>query len=150
MKEKKNNMKKTFAIILGSLMVIFLYVIAGFPLIDQSFSGNWSFVLFLLPCLIFIALSIVLIVFTFKKKVEGKLKKFLLLAGISPLAMVVSVILHNLVFGLFIVFLGEDFWERIGVGDEPFFFLLATVICPIAFLIGFLGSIILLIRIKKE
>jgi len=131
-------------------MIVFLYVIAGFQFVRQSFSdlftGSFGPILFWLPYLIFILLSIVLIVLTFKKKVEGKLKKFLLLTGISPLAMVVSIILHNLVYAVFIIFFGQNFWERVGLGDEPFFFLLAVVVCPIAFLIGLVGSVILLIK----
>ncbi|MBL7142164.1 MAG: hypothetical protein ISS83_00645 [Candidatus Pacebacteria bacterium] len=143
-------MKKPFVIILGALMVVFLYVVASFQILGQTFNSFWRPVLFLISFLIFFLLSIILIVFTFRKKVGGKLKKFLLLTGISPLVMVVSVILHNLVYGLFIFLFGESFWERIGLGDEPFFFLLAIVVCPIAFLIGLLGSVILLIKAKKE
>ena len=108
-------------------MVVFLYVVAGFQFFGQSFNSYLKPVLFLISFLIFSLLSIILIVFTFKKKVGGRLKKFLLLTGISPLVMVASVILHNLVYGLFILFFGANFWERIGLGDEPFFFLLAIV-----------------------
>ncbi len=131
-------------------MVVFLYVIASFQFVGQMLNGFWKPVLFWLSYLIFVLLSIVLIFLTLKKKVQGKFKKFLLLTGISPLAMVVSIILHNLVYGLFILFFGANFWERIGMGDEPFFFLLAIVVCPITFLIGLLGSIILLIKKKRE
>jgi len=141
-------MKKTFAIILGILMVVFLYVVAGLYFINQPFGDKLRSLFFWLPYLIFFALSIVLVVFTFKKQVKGKLKTFLLLTGISPLVMIVSIILHNLIFGLFIIFFGENFWERIGIGDEPLFFLLAVVVCPIAFLVGLVGSIVLLIKKK--
>jgi len=141
-------MKKTFAIILGILMVVFLYVVAGLYFINQPFGDKLRSLFFWLPYLIFFALSIVLVFFTFKKQVKGKLKTFLLLTGISPLVMIVSIILHNLVFALFIIFFGENFWERIGIGDEPLFFLLAVVVCPIAFLVGLVGSIVLLIKKK--
>ncbi|MBM3257685.1 MAG: hypothetical protein FJZ05_00490 [Candidatus Nealsonbacteria bacterium] len=141
-------MKKTFAIILGILMVVFLYVVAGLYFINQPFGDKLRSLFFWLPYLIFFALSIVLVFFTFKKQVKGKLKTFLLLTGISPLVMIVSIILHNLIFGLFIIFFGENFWERIGIGDEPLFFLLAVVVCPIAFLVGLVGSIVLLIKKK--
>lgn len=131
-------------------MVVFLYVVAGMSFIDNLYGGSWGDLLFFLPFLIFVALSIALVVLTFKKKVEGNLKKFLLLTGISPLAMVVFILLHNLFFGLFIVVFGNDFWERTGLGDEPLFFILAVIVCPIAFLIGFIGSIVLLIRKKNK
>jgi len=54
--------------------------------------------------------------------------------------------LHNLFYALFIKLFGTNFWDRIGVGDEPFFFILATIICPIAFLVGVIGSIVIFIR----
>ncbi|MBU0708367.1 hypothetical protein KJ596_01290, partial [Patescibacteria group bacterium] len=60
------------------------------------------------------------------------------------------VILHNLVYGLFIVLFGADFWERIGLGDEPVLFLLAIFVCPIAFLIGVVGSAILLLKRRDK
>jgi len=142
-------MRRTFGIILGALMVVFLYVVAGARFVDRIYSGSWQPIFFFLPFLIFVALSVALVVLTLKKKIQGKLKKFLLLAGISPLAMIAAVFLHNLTFGLFTVIFGNDFWERTGMADESFFFVLAVVVCPAAFLIGLVGSIILLIR-KKE
>ena len=135
---------------LSFLMVVFLYVVAGMRFIDNLYSGAWGDLLFFLPFLTFAALSIALVVLTFKKKVQGTLKKFLLLTGISPLAMVAFIFLHNLFFGLFIAVFGNDFWERTGLGDEPLFFILAVIVCPIAFLIGFIGSIVLLIRKKNK
>lgn len=35
------------------------------------------------------------------------------------------------------------------MGDEPFFFILATIICPIALLVGAIGSIVLFIKKKR-
>ena len=58
----------------------------------------------------------------------------------------IGVVLHNLVYGLFIYFFGEHFWDRIGMSDEPVFFVLAIVVCPIAFIVGVVGSIVLTVR----
>jgi hypothetical protein len=55
----------------------------------------------------------------------------------------VFVLLHNLVYGLFTYFFGENFWNG---GDEPVFFILASVICPLGFLTGAVGSIVLRIK----
>ena len=57
--------------------------------------------------------------------------------------------MHNAIYALFIVLFGADFWERTGLGDEPFFFILALIVCPIAFLVGVIGSIILFIKTRK-
>jgi len=61
------------------------------------------------------------------------LKKFLLLMGISAGAFVVSVLLHNAIYGLF------------GI-EEPVFFCIAVFLCPAAFLVGAVGSIVLAIK----
>lgn len=89
---------------------------------------------------IFALLGVALIVFTLREKVEGLLKKFLLLTGASSAGLLVSVLLHNAIYGLFIYFFGEDFWNG---GDEPVFFIMAVIVCPIGFLVGAVGSIVL-------
>jgi len=71
------------------------------------------------------------------------LKKFLLTMGIAAAAFPVSIFLHNVVYGLFIHWFGADFWNG---GDEPFFFVIAIFVCPAAFLVGAVGSIVLTIK----
>jgi hypothetical protein len=34
--------------------------------------------------------------------------------------------------------------------DEPFFFILATIVCPIGFLVGVVGSIVLFVKERKR
>jgi len=91
-----------------------------------------------------LVLGIVLIILTLKSGIGGKLKKFLILTGASVAGFFVSVVLHNLIYGLFIYFFGKDFWGP--GGDEPVFFILAIVVCPIGFLIGTIGSGVLLVK----
>jgi hypothetical protein len=68
---------------------------------------------------------------------------FFLLTGASAVGIPICAILHNLVYGLF--FHGKN-------GDEAVFFILAVIVCPALFVIGMLGSLVLLIfaRLKKE
>jgi hypothetical protein len=61
-----------------------------------------------------------------------RLKKYLILAGASAAGFFIFVILHNLVSGL--------------VGEEPVFFVLAVLVCPIGFVVGVVGSGIQLFR----
>ena len=77
---------------------------------------------------------------------DRKLKKYLILTVASIAGFVICVILHNVIYGLLIYLFGEDFWDKIGISDEPFFFLLAVFVCPILFLIGVVGSIVLIIK----
>ena len=73
------------------------------------------------------------------------LKKFLILTAASFVGFFIFVLLHNLVYGLFIHFFGADFWNG---GDEPFFFILAVIVCPLGFLVGAIGSIVIVVKRK--
>ena len=80
---------------------------------------------------------------------EARMRKaFFVLTGASGAGIPICAILHNLVYGLFIAWFGEGFWERHGMPDEPVFFILAVLVCPALFLIGSVGSIALLIRAR--
>ena len=87
----------------------------------------------------FLLLGAILISLTVKNKIEGPVKKFLLLTGISSVGFLVFVVLHNLVSGLLSVILNSEV-------EEPVFFILAVIVCPLGFIIGAAGSIIGLLR----
>jgi len=106
--------------------------------------------LFLAPIAVFFLLGVALIFFTVREKVRGIHKKFLLLTGASAVGFFVSILLHNAIYGLFIYWFGTDFWDRIGMGDEPFFFLVAIIICPIGFLVGVVSSIVFTLKSKPS
>jgi hypothetical protein len=80
-------------------------------------------------------LGVTLLVLTAKAKAERRLKKFLLLTGASAVGLPVFAILHNAVSALLNM-------------EEAVFFTLATIVCPIGFLVGAIGSIVL--RVKKS
>jgi len=84
---------------------------------------------------VFVGLGVTLIILTVKRKVGGMLKKFLLLTGGSAVGFLIFVLLHNIVSGLFNI-------------EEPVFFIIATIVCPIAFLIGAVGTIVLTTKNK--
>jgi len=73
------------------------------------------------------------------------LKIFLLVAGISFGTFIISVFLHNAIYGLFIVWFGEDFWDRIGMGDEPVFFFI-SLLAIVVFAVGIIGSLVMFIK----
>jgi len=80
-------------------------------------------------------LGVTLLAPTAKSEVEQKLKNFLLLTEASFVGLPVFGILHNAVSGL------TNF-------EEPVFFILAIIVCPLGFLVGIIGIIVL--RIKKS
>ena len=136
----KNPIKKIF----WTLVIIFI-IIVGYFAIDFELKR----VLFPYLAglgLIFLILGGLLIYYTKKAKIKGKLKWYLILTGGAPIVAFISVILHNLVYGLMIYFFGEEVWGA--GGDEAFFFILAFIVCPIAFLVGIIRSIILMQKKK--
>jgi len=127
------------------LVGVFVVVVSSMtiPAFRDLLRGS---VLFLSPFVVFGLLGVALIFFTVKEKVGGVPKEFLLLTGASAAGIFVSILLHNAIYGLFIHFFGAGFWDRIGVGDEPVFFIMATIVCPLAFLVGSVGTIVLAIK----
>lgn len=94
-------------------------------------------------------LGLALLILVARERLEKKFKIFLILTGASAVGIPVSIVLHNLVYLLFMKFLGENFWQRTAVGDEPVFFTLATIILPIVFIVGVIGSIVLFSKRRK-
>ena len=90
--------------------------------------------------LIFFLLGGILIFLTFKSKVKGKLKVFLLLTGFSAPGVLLFTILHNFFYALAtltnITFL-KQFLEFLHASS----FIISLIVCPIVFLIGVVGSI---------
>jgi len=104
---------------------------------------------FQLSGLLFFALGLTLLILTARAKLDRLFKGFLLLTSSSAVGVFVSILLHGVVYGLFILIFGEDFWERIGIPDEPAFFIMALIICPIAYLVGTVGSVVFILRRKR-
>jgi hypothetical protein len=61
------------------------------------------------------------------------LRTFLTLAGISLAVFILSVFLHNALSGLFRT-------------EEPVFFVIATIIAPLSFAVGLIGSLVIFIK----
>ena len=134
--------------IFWALVGIFVVIACVFfiPAVRELIMG---FLFLIISGAVFTLLGVALIFSTVKEKVGGMLKKFLILTGASAVGIPVSVFLHNAFYGLFIYWFGADFWDRIGLGDEPFFFIMAIFVCPIGFLVGAVGSIVLAIKRSK-
>jgi len=131
--------------IFWALIGVFVVIVGVFsipPLRDLLM----GFLFIIISGVVFFLLGVALIFLTVKEKVRGIRGKFLILTGASSAGILVSVLLHNAIYGLFVHFFGTDFWHRIGLGDEPVFFIIAVFLCPVAFLVGAVGSIVLAIK----
>ena len=132
--------------IFWALVGVFIVIACQFliPVFRDLMMGS---LLFFSPFIVFFLLGAALIFFTVKEKVGGMLKKvFLLLTGASAVGFLLFIILHNAIYGLFIYFFGAEFWNG---GDEPVFFIMAIFVCPIGFLVGAVGSIVLALKRRR-
>jgi hypothetical protein len=75
-----------------------------------------------------------------------KARNYLVLLIASIGGFFISILLYNIVHGLFQHWWGVDFWGKTITGDEFLFFSIAVFICPVAFIIGAVGSITLAIK----
>ena len=83
--------------------------------------------------IVYILLGIMLIFLTFKSKVKGRLKVFLLLTGFSSAGLLLG-LLHG-------------FFEVWGLDTlQVIFFYIGVVVSPILFIIGVIGSLVILRR----
>lgn len=95
--------------------------------------------------IIFGLMGLVLVMLTLRLEEPWIQRVFFAVTGISAAAIPISVVLHNLVYALGILFFGEGFWSG---SDEPFFFILAIIVFPALFVIGAVGSAVLLVWSK--
>lgn len=118
------------------LKMIFTALLVNFTFILSFMFGLFSGRSFLALIALFFILGTALVVLTLRQKVAGKLKIFMLMTGGSAAGLVAFSVLHNLLYAL----LGFE---------EPVCFLLAVIACPILFLIGAVGSIVMMVRGKS-
>lgn len=133
-------MKKSFtSTIFFTLIAVFVLVLGTIfvPGIIESLQG----IKFLILPASFFFLGVALIFSTIKEKMDGKQRKFLLLTGGSAVLFLISVVLHNLFYAI-----GELtahvplLPSLVGILEVVFFFI-AIPVCPIAFLVGVIGTL---------
>jgi hypothetical protein len=122
--------------IFWAMAAVFIIVICAIFL-DIPVTGSLPGYILFIGIALFLLLGTALIVLTVKTKVVGKIKRFLLLTGASAAGLSVFVVLHNLVSGLLNL-------------EEAVFFILATIVCPLVFLAGVIGTIILTVKTKSS
>ena len=138
----------------NTLTIIFYLLVAVFALAISiifipAFRGFLSGTFMIISGVILVILGSVLIGLTLVQKVEGKLKKFLILTGTSAAGFFVFVLLHNIFYAL------EQITGHIAILSYPMkvleviFFLIAIFACPIGFIIGAIGTIVMFNKKRK-
>lgn len=131
-------------VIFWALVVIFAALVASPSMANRLRFWEYKRLLLAVIAVVFFALAIALLVLTVKLKEPLIQRIFFLLTGASAVCIPIFAILHNLVYGLFYHGKAGD--------DEAVFFILAVMVCPALFVLGALGSIVLLIsaRLRKK
>ena len=144
MEDKKNKIYISTVVIFWIIFAFFILIVSG-----MYFGMYLPFSNFFVGMPVRVVLSllgIALIVLAARARFTKISKAFFILTGSSALGIGLSIDLHNLVFALLIKLFGEGIWS--GMGDEPVFFILATIICPLALLVGAIGSMVFIAKKK--
>jgi len=140
--------KSLIPIIFWALIGVFLFIASQLfiPMVRELVRGP---VIFLLPFFLFFLLGIILIFLVLKQKVEKSLKRFLILTGGSATGFFLFVLLHNFFYGLGIITSQIPVLSLIMEILHTVSFIIATLVCPLGFVIGAIGTIVMFIK-KKE
>ena len=128
-------------IILSILVMLDMFV----PNIGRM-TGPYVFILWILH----FAAGVGLIITTYKEKISGKHKFYLLLSGFSSASFLLGVVFHNLLYALGTITENLVILNKIINFFEVAFFLVATLICPVGFIVGMVGTVIILKKSHSE
>jgi len=127
---------KLMIVLLSILLIGFLITVLPRFLGKQK---SLKFIFLIIEMVILSLLGGAIVFLTIYKNYGGLFRIFAIMAGIAPLAIIVSIFLHNLTCALLSKLSGKEI-------EEPVFFLIAVFGCPAALLVGAVGSLILAIK----
>jgi len=141
--------QKRNTLIIMFYLVIIVFVITVGMLLIPGFRGYINTAFVIISGIILVILGSALIGLALVQKVEGKLKKFLILTGASAAGFFVFALLHNIFYGLEQVTGHITILSYLIKAFEVIFFLIAIFACPIGFLIGVIGTIVMFSKKRK-
>ena len=139
--------ENTLTIIFYLLLVVFVLAIS--IIFIPAFRGIVSGTFMIISGVILVILGSILIGLTLVQKVEGKLKKLLILAGASAVGFFIFILLHNIFYALAQVTSHISILNYLMKAFEVIFFLIAIFACPIGFVIGVIGTIVMFKKKRK-
>jgi len=139
--------ENTLTVIFYLLVVVFVLAISiiFIPAFREFVSGTFM----IISGVILVLLGSMLIGLTLVQKVEGKLKKLLILTGASAAGFFVFALLHNIFYALGQVTSHITILSYLMKAFEVIFFLTAIFASPIGFLIGVIGTIVMFNKKRK-
>ncbi|HEY59952.1 MAG TPA: hypothetical protein G4N92_04620 [Anaerolineae bacterium] len=87
---------------------------------------------------------------TYKEKISGKRKFFLLSSGFSSAGFLLCVVLHNLFYALGTITENLVILNKIINFLGVAFFFVAIIICPVGFIVGMVGTLIISKKLQSE
>jgi hypothetical protein len=132
---KKSNLI-TILVLLIIMTVLFIVTITSMfvPIFRDLYSV-------FIPGLIVALLGIPLLILGIRANTGKLIRIFIILSGASAICIALGSVLHNFLSAAIMHFAGGDF-------EEPVFFVISTIIAPLGFLTGAIGTFILYPRNK--
>jgi len=135
--------------IISTQIVIFIVMVSCFILLNHWDFKREFFLFIAVLALVFLLLGITLIILTLKQKIKGRLKMFLILTGVSTICPLIFSILHNLFYALAIITSHIIVLGYLMELLDAVSFFISLIIAPVGFLVGVIGSLVLLAKKRK-
>jgi hypothetical protein len=137
MTEKKSNL----GVILVLLIIMtVLFVVTITSMFVPIFRGLYSVII---PGLTVAVLGIPLLILGIRADIGKLIRIFIILAGASAISIALGSVIHNFLSAAIMHFVKGDF-------EEPVFFIISTIVAPLGFLTGAIGTFILYPRNRKS
>jgi hypothetical protein len=129
-----------------TIQSLFIILVAlGALVVFLMFSDNMDFLagtnIFALWGMFTLA-GVGLVVMVMRAKLTGKVKLFLLACGCAAAGFLLGVVLHNMFYALGTMTTSAFLGSLLGF-LEGAFFILAVIVCPLALLVGIVGTLVL-------
>jgi hypothetical protein len=146
---------KILTVLFWSLILVFIFIFLTVelmvsplgPLKLQQFAGSLIFPFIII--ILILGVSVFFIIAASREHLEKLFKSFLILTGASAIGFSVTFLLHTLVYSVF----KGSFWYYLisghGITLDIIFGILLSLLFPIGFVTGIIGSIALFFKRRK-
>jgi len=137
-------------VVFFALVMLFIVIVGGIVIPAPVSVKRTLFPFIAVLAVIFFFLGLTLMFLTIKTKIKGKYGKFLILTGASAAGFFISVLLHNFLYGLGVITRNIAILHYLFEFLHTAFFITAIFICPLGFLVGVMGSAVMLFKKEKK
>ena len=95
---------------------------------------------------VYFIIGLALFFLSIRTKPPKVLRRFLILTGASSAGFAISAVLHNVFYGLAELAGNWPVLKHAAGGLEVVFFIIAIFVCPVCFIVGVSGAIVVLLR----